>query len=93
MVQFLNRKHLYGLFHSSPMMLGLESLPDPMDTWEIIETIGKGTYGKVYKVANKRDGSLAAVKVLDPISVSKGGDCNDHLVSQTQWPRDFYSQS
>ncbi|XP_005065227.1 myosin-IIIb [Mesocricetus auratus] len=50
------------------MMLGLESLPDPIDTWEIIETIGKGTYGKVYKVANKRDGSLAAVKILDPVS-------------------------
>ncbi|KAI4575053.1 hypothetical protein MJT46_004332 [Ovis ammon polii x Ovis aries] len=49
-------------------MLGLESLPDPTDTWEIIETIGKGTYGKVYKVTNKRDGSLAAVKILDPIS-------------------------
>ncbi|EPQ02286.1 Myosin-IIIb [Myotis brandtii] len=49
-------------------MLGFESLPDPTDTWEIIETIGKGTYGKVYKVTNKRDGSLAAVKILDPIS-------------------------
>lgn len=54
-------------------MLGFESLPDPTDTWEIIETIGKGTYGKVYKVTNKRDGSLAAVKILDPISVSDGG--------------------
>uniref|UniRef100_A0A8C9EZP7 non-specific serine/threonine protein kinase n=1 Tax=Pavo cristatus TaxID=9049 RepID=A0A8C9EZP7_PAVCR len=52
-------------------MIGLESLADPTDTWEIIETIGKGTYGKVYKVANKKDGSLAAVKILDPISVSK----------------------
>ncbi|KAM4869550.1 myosin-IIIb [Urocitellus parryii] len=62
------RKHLYGLFHYNSMMLGLESLPDPTDTWEIIETIGKGTYGKVYKVTNKRDGSLAAVKILDPIS-------------------------
>ncbi|PNI86334.1 MYO3B isoform 5 [Pan troglodytes] len=61
-------KHLYGLFHYNPMMLGLESLPDPTDTWEIIETIGKGTYGKVYKVTNKRDGSLAAVKILDPVS-------------------------
>ncbi|ELK04687.1 Myosin-IIIB, partial [Pteropus alecto] len=61
-------KHLYGLFHYNPTMLGLESLPDPTDTWEIIETIGKGTYGKVYKVTNKRDGSLAAVKILDPIS-------------------------
>uniref|UniRef100_M3XNY6 Protein kinase domain-containing protein n=1 Tax=Mustela putorius furo TaxID=9669 RepID=M3XNY6_MUSPF len=47
------RKHLYGLFHYNPTMLGLESLPDPTDTWEIIETIGKGTYGKVYKVTNK----------------------------------------
>ncbi|CAI5762128.1 myosin-IIIb-like isoform X11 [Podarcis lilfordi] len=49
-------------------MIGLESLPDPSDTWEIIETIGKGTYGKVYKVTHKKDGSLAAVKILDPIS-------------------------
>ncbi|XP_057603101.1 myosin-IIIb [Hippopotamus amphibius kiboko] len=63
-----DRKHLYGLFHYNPTMLGLESLPDPTDTWEIVETIGKGTYGKVYKVTNKRDGSLAAVKILDPIS-------------------------
>ncbi|XP_034642402.1 myosin-IIIb [Trachemys scripta elegans] len=49
-------------------MIGLASLADPSDTWEIIETIGKGTYGKVYKVANKKDGSLAAVKILDPIN-------------------------
>uniref|UniRef100_A0A452H4S7 Uncharacterized protein n=1 Tax=Gopherus agassizii TaxID=38772 RepID=A0A452H4S7_9SAUR len=49
-------------------MIGLASLADPSDTWEIIDTIGKGTYGKVYKVANKKDGSLAAVKILDPIS-------------------------
>ncbi|KAF4026395.1 hypothetical protein G4228_018473 [Cervus hanglu yarkandensis] len=63
-----SRRHLYGLFHYNATMLGLESLPDPTDTWEIIETIGKGTYGKVYKVTNKKDGSLAAVKILDPIS-------------------------
>ncbi|KAG8559678.1 hypothetical protein GDO81_017412 [Engystomops pustulosus] len=49
-------------------MIGLESLADPSDTWEITDTIGKGTYGKVYKVNNKKDGSLAAVKILDPIS-------------------------
>lgn len=65
------------------MMLGLESLPDPTDTWEIIETIGKGTYGKVYKVANKRDGSLAAVKILDPVSVSKAGIVPTSGVSDT----------
>uniref|UniRef100_A0ACB8G0D5 Myosin-IIIb n=1 Tax=Sphaerodactylus townsendi TaxID=933632 RepID=A0ACB8G0D5_9SAUR len=62
------RKPLYGLFQYNRNMIGLESLPDPSDTWEIVETIGKGTYGKVYKVTNKKDGSLAAVKILDPIS-------------------------
>ncbi|XP_072331950.1 myosin-IIIb isoform X6 [Scyliorhinus torazame] len=50
-------------------MIGLETFEDPTDIWEIRETIGKGTYGKVYKVSNKKDSSQAAVKVLDPISV------------------------
>uniref|UniRef100_A0A8C9ZKS8 non-specific serine/threonine protein kinase n=1 Tax=Sander lucioperca TaxID=283035 RepID=A0A8C9ZKS8_SANLU len=45
----------------------LIQLQDPTDVWDIIETIGKGTYGKVYKVLNKLDGSKAAVKILDPI--------------------------
>uniref|UniRef100_A0A8C5RAM1 non-specific serine/threonine protein kinase n=1 Tax=Leptobrachium leishanense TaxID=445787 RepID=A0A8C5RAM1_9ANUR len=61
-------KSLFGLFPYNPNMIGLESLSDPSDTWEIVDTIGKGTYGKVYKVNNKKDGSLAAVKILDPIS-------------------------
>ncbi|ROI15935.1 Myosin-IIIb [Anabarilius grahami] len=49
-------------------MIGLESLADPSSDWDILETIGKGTYGKVYKVISKKDGSQAAVKVLDPIN-------------------------
>ncbi|NXK21044.1 MYO3A protein, partial [Arenaria interpres] len=44
-----------------------DSFPDPSDTWEIVETIGKGTYGKVFKVLNKKNGSKAAVKILDPV--------------------------
>nr|XP_014350789.1 PREDICTED: myosin-IIIa [Latimeria chalumnae] len=44
-----------------------DNFPDPSDIWEITETIGKGTYGKVFKVLNKENGSKAAVKVLDPI--------------------------
>lgn len=52
-------------------MIGMENLGDPSGNWDIVETIGKGTYGKVYRVTNKKDGSQAAVKVLDPINVSQ----------------------
>ncbi|XP_065376498.1 myosin-IIIa isoform X3 [Macaca fascicularis] len=44
-----------------------DNFPDPSDTWEITETIGKGTYGKVFKVLNKKNGQKAAVKILDPV--------------------------
>uniref|UniRef100_A0AAY4BR10 Protein kinase domain-containing protein n=1 Tax=Denticeps clupeoides TaxID=299321 RepID=A0AAY4BR10_9TELE len=54
------------LYPYKSSMIGLESLAEPSSTWDIVETIGKGTYGKVYKVTNRKDGSLAAVKVLDP---------------------------
>lgn len=53
----------------------MENLGDPSSNWDIVETIGKGTYGKVYRVTNKKDGSQAAVKVLDPINVSQIKAC------------------
>ncbi|XP_067265787.1 myosin-IIIb isoform X2 [Chanodichthys erythropterus] len=61
-------RSLYGLYPYKSSMIGLESLADPSSDWDILETIGKGTYGKVYKVISKKDGSQAAVKVLDPIN-------------------------
>ncbi|XP_077124534.1 myosin-IIIa [Ranitomeya variabilis] len=51
-------------FRGKPFVF--DGFPDPSDTWEIIETIGKGTYGKVFKVVNKKNGSKAAVKIMDP---------------------------
>ncbi|XP_040611333.1 myosin-IIIa isoform X2 [Mesocricetus auratus] len=47
--------------------INFDNFPDPSDTWEITETIGKGTYGKVFKVLNKKNGQKAAVKILDPV--------------------------
>uniref|UniRef100_A0AAX7UK12 non-specific serine/threonine protein kinase n=1 Tax=Astatotilapia calliptera TaxID=8154 RepID=A0AAX7UK12_ASTCA len=64
----MSRRSLYGLYPYKSSMLGLETLGDPSGDWDIVETIGKGTYGKVYRVTNKKDGSQAAVKVLDPIN-------------------------
>ncbi|XP_016300883.1 myosin-IIIb [Sinocyclocheilus anshuiensis] len=61
-------RSFYGLYPYKSSMIGPESLADPSSDWDIVETIGKGTYGKVYKVINKKDGSQAAVKVLDPIN-------------------------
>ncbi|XP_026152300.1 myosin-IIIb isoform X1 [Mastacembelus armatus] len=63
-----SRRSLYGLYPYKSSMMGLENLGDPSANWDIVETIGKGTYGKVYRVTNKKDGSQAAVKVLDPIN-------------------------
>ncbi|RVE58585.1 hypothetical protein OJAV_G00195820 [Oryzias javanicus] len=60
-------RYLLKMFPQSGKSIVFDNFPDPTSTWEIIETIGKGTYGKVYKVLNKKDGSKAAVKILDPI--------------------------
>ncbi|XP_059183414.1 myosin-IIIa [Centropristis striata] len=61
------RRSLLKMFPQPGKSIVFDNFPDPTDAWDIIETIGKGTYGKVYKVLNKLDGSKAAVKILDPI--------------------------
>ncbi|XP_032241097.1 myosin-IIIb isoform X3 [Nematostella vectensis] len=44
----------------------LRSLDPPVD-WQLVESIGEGTYGEVYKVRNVKTGEIAAAKVIDSI--------------------------
>ena len=37
------------------------------DEWELVESIGEGTYGEVYKARNRITGEIAAAKVIDSI--------------------------
>ncbi|XP_075443728.1 myosin-IIIa-like isoform X2 [Ascaphus truei] len=62
----LRPDHLWKMFSLCGKSIVFDNFPDPSDTWEIIETIGKGTYGKVFKVVHMKNGSKAAVKILDP---------------------------
>lgn len=45
----------------------LHKLPDPRDLFDLIEIVGTGTYGEVFKARHKRTGELTAVKVLELI--------------------------
>ena len=44
----------------------LKGLGPPTD-WELVESIGEGTYGEVYKAKNKTTGEVTAAKVIDSI--------------------------
>ncbi|KAK9401306.1 TRAF2 and NCK interacting kinase [Crotalus adamanteus] len=43
----------------------IEWLPDPAGIFELVELVGNGTYGQVYKGRHVKTGQLAAIKVMD----------------------------
>ena len=43
---------------------GLYSSDDPDEIFDIIQPLGKGAFGMVYKALDKRDGELVALKVM-----------------------------
>uniref|UniRef100_A0A8C5MA95 non-specific serine/threonine protein kinase n=1 Tax=Leptobrachium leishanense TaxID=445787 RepID=A0A8C5MA95_9ANUR len=45
--------------------LSLHSRPDPAGIFELVEVVGNGTYGQVYKGRHVKTGQLAAIKVMD----------------------------
>ncbi|XP_036409867.1 TRAF2 and NCK interacting kinase a isoform X4 [Megalops cyprinoides] len=45
--------------------IDLSSLRDPAGIFELVELVGNGTYGQVYKGRHVKTGQLAAIKVMD----------------------------
>uniref|UniRef100_A0A673LM91 non-specific serine/threonine protein kinase n=1 Tax=Sinocyclocheilus rhinocerous TaxID=307959 RepID=A0A673LM91_9TELE len=50
--------------------IDLASLRDPAGIFELVEVVGNGTYGQVYKGRHVKTGQLAAIKVMDVTEVS-----------------------
>lgn len=45
--------------------IDLNSLSDPSGIFELVEVVGSGTYGQVWKGRHQRTGQLAAIKIMD----------------------------
>ncbi|XP_028671522.2 LOW QUALITY PROTEIN: TRAF2 and NCK-interacting protein kinase [Erpetoichthys calabaricus] len=45
--------------------IDLSSLRDPVGIFELVEVVGNGTYGQVYKGRHVKTGQLAAIKVME----------------------------
>jgi cyclin-dependent kinase 2 len=48
----------------SPKSIAGAKAANPLDVFEIVEKIGQGSYGEVFKCRDKRDNTMAAVKVI-----------------------------
>lgn len=59
---------VYKPYSQYSQVIKFDELPAPENQWELIESIGEGTYGEVFKARNKQNGHLAAVKVMESIN-------------------------
>lgn len=65
----VNFELIYLSFHVAMMGKRADSLKGlgPPTDWKLVESIGEGTYGEVYKAKNKTTGEITAAKVIDSI--------------------------
>uniref|UniRef100_A0A3Q2E280 Protein kinase domain-containing protein n=1 Tax=Cyprinodon variegatus TaxID=28743 RepID=A0A3Q2E280_CYPVA len=49
--------------------IDLSALRDPAGIFELVEVVGNGTYGQVYKGRHVKTGQLAAIKVMEVTEV------------------------
>lgn len=48
--------------------IDFSSLKDPSGIFDLIEVVGNGTYGQVFKGRHTKTGQLAAIKVMDVLA-------------------------
>uniref|UniRef100_A0A674AU47 Mitogen-activated protein kinase kinase kinase kinase 4-like n=1 Tax=Salmo trutta TaxID=8032 RepID=A0A674AU47_SALTR len=64
--------------------IDLSALRDPAGIFELVEVVGNGTYGQVYKGRHVKTGQLAAIKVMD---VTENKEERYYNSTKCTWPK------
>uniref|UniRef100_A0A8C7H5I3 Si:zfos-2326c3.2 n=1 Tax=Oncorhynchus kisutch TaxID=8019 RepID=A0A8C7H5I3_ONCKI len=64
--------------------IDLSALRDPAGIFELVEVVGNGTYGQVYKGRHVKTGQLAAIKVMD---VTENKEEPYYNSTKCTWPK------
>jgi myosin III len=59
---------VYKPYSQYSQIIKFDELQSPDAHWELLESIGEGTYGEVFKARNLKTGQYAAVKVMESIN-------------------------
>lgn len=59
---------VYKPYSQYSQIIKFDELQAPDNDWELLESIGEGTYGEVFKARNLKTGQYAAVKVMESIN-------------------------
>ena len=59
---------VYKTYSQYSQILNIDELESPDSYWTLLERIGEGTYGKVFKAKNVQTGQLAAVKLMNTLN-------------------------
>jgi myosin-3 len=59
---------VYKPYSQYSQIIKFDELQSPDNYWELLESIGEGTYGEVFKARNLQTGNYAAVKVMESIN-------------------------